>query len=158
MRVLSLRLVTDTMLQHLAESLPFPVGDGVAPAAGGWEAGTPNTGQFTPYVVLKCTGATDAQGRSIGRPWGAWDVTFSVGAYGGLRGQCDWVADSVRLVMADTLGGRGLLSVDQNGDEWRLGGCRSSTVGGPYRTDEVDPPYWQTTDAYQFTYDLSRTA
>lgn len=157
MRVLSIRLVTDSLLTKLNADLDFPVGDGLAPSEGGWEGGTPNSGQFTPYAVLRVTGASDAQARSVGRPWAAWDINLSMGAYGGLRSQCDWVADSVRLLMADEFGGRGTVLVAQGGTTWKLGGCRATAVGGPFRTDEMDPPYWQSTDTYQLTYDLSHT-
>lgn len=159
MKSLPRRESTDFLVAFLSEGLgTVPVGDGVAPNAGGWSGGAPNVGEFVPYLVVRLVSGTVATGRSIGREWSAWDLTFDVSAFGGSRPQCDWVGDTARAWLSHATSGRGQDFLDVDGDTWRFGGARIDSVSGPSRVDAVDPPYWQSTDRYTFSTDRSRMA
>ena len=79
-------------------ALPL-VGDGVAPADGGWIHGQPGDGVFRPYVALVSGGASPIN-EHLDSFNPDWSVTFSLRSFGGSRKQCDWMATLMRGLIA----------------------------------------------------------
>lgn len=113
------------------------VGDGAAPAEGGWVAGQPGSGLFRPYVVLVAGGATPRwQDPSTYTP--CWAVAFSPRSYGGSRAQCDLMATAVRSCaesMAKTVFAG-----------WKVVNVEWGSLGATTRVDATSPPFWQAFD------------
>jgi hypothetical protein len=118
----------------------FTVGDGEAPAAGGWQ-GSPEVSPFTPYVVVHSMpgGTTDG---TMAAPNIDAAVDYQTTCVGATRAQAEEIADDVRDVMLDaalTLAG-GLRVVIHR---------RLDFLGGALRDDTVQPALYIVPDRYR---------
>lgn len=125
-----------TALIDLLEDAGLLVGDGTAPATGGW---TKNKGDFQGYVVLHALpgGVTDG---SIDSPDEHAEPVYQVSGHGATRAQAELVADTARAaLLTDPLvvSGRTVAQVSID----MLGGCR--------RLDDLQPPQWQSVERYR---------
>lgn len=134
--------LTDRMIETLAQATEERVGDGVAPADGGWLAGQPNVGVFVPYLVLVDGGMIPRNDVMCDNP--DWLATWSVRYFGGSRSQCDWIASKGRnaLPSLDRMTFGGL-------DVYQVQSRDLVSIGAVTRVDQVDPPYWQCFDTVQ---------
>lgn len=130
--------LTDAVLELIAAGGVL-VGDGVAPASGGWDKGQPKVSRFVPYSVTGMAGAS-VRAYNMGKPSDDWDVSFSLRSFGGSRKQADWAANLARLSITGMIGTR-------FGD-YVVGAVIWQSLGGVSRIDSVDPPYWQISDGF----------
>jgi hypothetical protein len=125
------RELTDAIIASLTTA-GLTVGDGIKPAAGGWQ-GTPGSANFNPYVIVYATPGGFYDG-SIAAPFADARVDYTISGFGASQDQAQWCADKVFARLIDpanvTVSGRGvqLLSPDVDG------GC--------IRDDDVTPPIW----------------
>lgn len=135
--------LTDLLLTHLETESGQLVGDGIAPAEGGWADGQPNKGIFVPYMVAVSSGATveiNDMAYAID-----WRVNWSLRSFGGSRKQADWIATKSRNAV------EGLLhSTFGTDDPYKIIGVAWSALGPVTRIDTVNPPFWQTFDSFGF--------
>lgn len=134
--------LTQALLDTLTASLGKPVGDGQAPAAGGWR-GDPNapTSKFVSYVVLIPLPAQNSSG-SLGDSQSEWRLGYQLVSVGIRRDQVELISDRSRGLL-DALRGQKL----QLGDHrWGLQQVRTEVIGGLARNDATDPPYWTQAD------------
>lgn len=136
--------LTDDMLLYLTTQLAdkdILVGDGHAPADGGWTGGQPGEGSFQPYVVL-ATGPAQKQSRDpLATDDTSWLATYTVKSVGALRSQTDWTADQARKVLADFR----FKHINLDGD-WAIRQTTFPRLGGVDRNDATDPPTWEQVD------------
>ena len=135
--------LTDVFLDSMSLALDTAgfsatlVGDGTAPAEGGWVAGQPGSGLFRPYVVLVSGGAAPRwQTPASYTP--CWAVAFSLRSYGGSRPQCDLMATAARGC-ADAMGKTEFAS-------WKVVNVEWGSLGATTRVDAASPPFWQAFD------------
>ena len=138
--------LTDALFASLQTSLGTSpvdplVGDGVAPAGGGWLEGQPGDGVFRPYCVLVSAGAS-TRGMSIAtyEPV-VWTVGFSLRSFGGSRVQCDRMADRARNVVA------GIVGTSFGQPSWRVISVEWQSLGPVVRVDSTSPAFWQVFDS-----------
>lgn len=131
--------LTDELLVALARTGEL-IGDGVAPAEGGWLAGQPNVEAFRPYAVLVDGGTNPIRSPNLITKRTSWNATWSIRYFGGSRPQCDWIAGKFRLAVEAVMGlefsnidPHRIINVDQ-------------MLGPVQRNDQVDPPFWQAFD------------
>jgi hypothetical protein len=145
--VLDVGLLTDSLLSHvtariasLVVSTPRPlVGDGVAPAGGGWLEGQPGQGVFRPYAVVASAGVSPVyQNLSSFDP--DWNASFSLRSFGGSRKQCDWMANLSRLAIAGF--------VPKSVGSFSVIGLQWGGLGPTSRVDATEPPFWQVFDSF----------
>lgn len=131
--------LTDAIIAILTAA-SFVVGDGEAPAAGGW-SGAPLTSTYVPYVNVHAVpgGLTDGPISLPDVDAGADYILISVGA---TRGQAEAVGDDVRALMLTAavtlLNSRSVVH------------RRIEMLGGAVRDDTVLPPVWFVSDRYRF--------
>jgi hypothetical protein len=138
--VISIAAMTTMLAQRLSQS-GVVVGDGVAPAAVGWSAGTPNIASFVGYSVFSFNGASPTN-PDIFKAEPEWQTNWMLRHYGGSRQQVDWVADQVRASVV------GVLKETFGTEPFKVIGVIWSQLGGVSRNDQVDPPYWQAQDVF----------
>lgn len=117
----------------------YTVGDGEAPAAGGW-SGAPITSTYVPYVNVHGVpgGSTDGTIADLDADASADYILISVGA---TRAQAEAMGDDVRATMVSgdlPLTGR------------RVALRRVEMLGGAVRDDTVQPPVWIVSDRFRF--------
>jgi hypothetical protein len=140
-------LLTSAFVAHLVTQLEDAVlvGRGTAPTDGGWSAGQPGRGTFTPYVVVK-TGVARAAANArdpVGIEGYTWDVGYTLLSVGTTDSQADDVADQVRVAVC-AFHDRSILSLrDTN---WAVDKSAPLVYGPSTRNDSVDPPYWEIAD------------
>jgi len=138
--------MTVLLLNTLALGDPqLLVGDGVAPRDGGWTEGTPNTGSFSAYTVLNFVGAAPAH-PDIDKADPEWATRWSMSHSGGSRAQADWVATQARTRILTAL-----KATFGDDDTFKIIGIVWTTLGGMSRNDQVDPPYWNSSDSLILT-------
>ena len=130
--------LTDLVLAHLGTANVL-VGDGVAPAEGGWLSGQPGAGVFRPYATLVVTGGVPAA-LGLDSDFPAWAVGFSLRSFGGSRSQCDAQAALARGAM------EGLQQETFGAAAWVIAGVQWQALGAMVRVDASSPPFWQVFD------------
>jgi len=137
--------LTDLLIYQLSTDTGELVGDGIAPAEGGWLKGQPNQSVYVPYMVLVSGGASvminDLDGNLD------WTVNWSLRYFGGSRKQVDWIANKARNaidggpnnVLHNTFG------VNQ---PFKITAVQWTNLGAVSRVDTVNPPYWQVYDSF----------
>ena len=123
-----------------------PVGDNVAPAAGGWANGQPGSGVFVPYLVV-VTGGGAPRAQSPGSVIPTFSVSYSLRSHGGSRAQCDWMAK---------VGRDGIYGVSQVkfGDPlWKVINVEWQQLGPMLRNDSTAPPSWSVSDTFLLVVD-----
>lgn len=156
MSVLDHGALTDMVLAYLATGVAAnpdvttgkepPIGDGVAPAAGGWVDGQPGSGIFVPYVTLMSGGAAP-RALSPASVVPTWAVAFELRSTGGSRSQVDWMAKVAR----DSLDG---LKLQRFGDpSWKVVNVEWVRLGPVTRNDATAPPTWQAADTVSLICD-----
>jgi len=140
--------ITDYLLTELVNTLDgVLVGDGVAPDDGGWKGGDIGAGTFAAYVVLTTGVATQVNTPPQGlkdQSGDAWNLTYTLASYGGVRQQADDVADQVRAAWQQI----DLLRSVDLGQPWGFQSRQITTYGA------VSPEYagtrvqwWSVSDA-----------
>ena len=130
MTIASLRSHTDAVVAALDAVTGIEVGDGVAPAAGGW-AGTPGESTFAGYVIVYPLGST--LDGPLAAPDADAELTWQLTCVGATRQQCEWVVDAALGALvgaALTVTGRATV------DRIRL----VDGTGGTRRDDTTQPP------------------
>ena len=152
--------LTDLLIAHLVAAIaadpavtdpakPPPVGDNVAPAAGGWVDGQPGAGVYVPYLVVVTAGSaprTLAQSTTVP----AWGCGYSVRAHGGNRTQTDWMAKVGRDAIAGLKGH--LFGADP---AWGIINVEWTGLGPMLRNDSTAPPSWSVADTVTLVADTS---
>ncbi|HEY5787505.1 MAG TPA: hypothetical protein VIT65_22295 [Microlunatus sp.] len=120
------------------------LGRGVAPPEGGWPNGTPGSGAFVPYTVLK-TGAATTPGPSqperLGRYRTSWMVAYAVTFHGKNESSVDEYADTVRdQILALPR------EVSLDGVDWTVQQVQIARMGATERDDSTSPAHWRLTD------------
>jgi len=143
--------LTDLVLETLAAAVAAnpdvttgkepPIGDGVAPAGGGWVEGQPGNGVFVPYGVL-ASGGGAPRALDLGGHVPGFAIGFSLRAHGGSRSQCDWMATVLRSSI------EGLSHQTFGADPWKIINIEWPTLGPVSRVDAVAPPFWQVFDTF----------
>lgn len=138
--------LTDAIIAQLTATGEL-IGDGVAPADGGWLKGQPNQSVFAPYTVLVSTGANvminDLDGNLD------WTVNFNLRHFGGSRKQVDWIANKTRIAV--DAGPNNLLhSTFGTVEVFKITAIQWQNLGSVTRVDTVNPPYWQCFDSVGF--------
>lgn len=117
------------------------VGDGIAPAGGGWLSGQPNVSAFVPYGTVVGTGATLPETSfKYADQIKSWDVSYKLSTFGGSREQCDWAAYRLRDTLGDCVG--------QEFGEYLVQMASWRQLGPLIRNDSVDPPMWSVSDLF----------
>lgn len=141
--------MTDLVLSRLQQAIDAGVsssakplvGDGVAPADGGWLQGQPGDGTFRPYTVLVSGGAVPRY-LDVSTFAPDWAVSYSLRSFGGSRRQCDWMA---------TLARKAAYAVHQGTfTGWQVIGLEWGSLGPVSRVDSTSPPFWQVFDNVTF--------
>ena len=131
-----------SMLSVSFSSVGVLVGDGVAPEAGGWAEGTPNTmGGFTPYIVLSTT--SPASSTMLNTPLCTTlpvrlDIPYVLVSYQNTRADADAVAASARGYLKnlpESIVFLGDLRFKAN-DVW------IDSLTGAIRNDSTHPKMW----------------
>lgn len=137
--------VTALVLSRYADEL-LPVGDGVAPEAGGWASGQPGVSVFVPYAVVGFGGGAvaDTSLCSNGR---TWRLSYDLRYWGGSRRQCDWAATTGRRQVDGCH--RESFVDETTGRSWLVYGLRWAGLGSVSRYDQTDPPFWQARDVLE---------
>jgi hypothetical protein len=154
--MIDIGVLVDTVIEHLEAVIAAdpgvtagkapPVGDNVAPDAGGWAAGQPGSGVFVPYVVLATGGsAPRALAQSTSIP--AWAVGFSLRSHGGSRQQCDWMARVARDGIA------GLKGTKFGEPIWKIINVEWMGLGPMLRNDATAPASWSVNDTVTLVCD-----
>jgi len=134
--VLDVGLLTTRIIELLGEH-GLRVGDGVAPEAGGWATGSPNVAKFVAYTVVAFDGANPSLPGMVLPE--AWEASVSLRHHGGSRAQVDFQATAARAVIEEcrdvVVGPHKVVNIT-----WR-------SLGGPTRYDQVDPPFWSSSDS-----------
>ena len=135
--------LTDLVLGHLQTVSGELVGDGIAPADGGWVKGQPNQSVFVPYSVLASGGASPTV--TDFRYTFDWRVSWSLRHFGGSRKQVDWIATKNRSAV------EGLLQEHFGvSDEFKIIGMSWDSLGAVNRIDTTNPAFWQAFDSFSF--------
>lgn len=134
--------MTELYLDHLRTETENYVGDGVAPAEGGWLKGQPNQSVFVPYIVAVNEGSSvfSQDFRNVTE----WRVSWSMRYFGGTRKQLDWMALKGREAI------QSFLKTEFGTDVYRVSGIEWRGLGSVNRVDAVNPPYWQAFDSFAF--------
>jgi len=115
------------------------VGDGAAPADGGWLHGQPGSGVYRPYVVVVSRGASPQWNDLVDE--GTWSVGFELRSFGGSRRQADLMAHMARLAVD------GLVTGQSFGTPvGKVVGTQWVSLGAVVRVDATAPPTWQVFD------------
>lgn len=133
------RHITDQMLTWLADT-GKPVGDGEAPAGGGWQ-GEVNKSNFTPYVVLSVLSGSPDNAGPLGDAGSSVTFSYALTVYGLSREQCEWMADEARRALED----RPKTVVAMSSHNQRINYITTQTYGGINRLQQ-EPPYYACTD------------
>lgn len=130
--------VTAAIITRL-EAAGWVVGDGEAPAAGGW-SGTPSASTFVPYVDVHPTPGGDTDG-TIAAPNADAMPDYQLISVGATRAQAEIMGDEVREVMLASA-----LSLPAGRAAIHM---RIDMLGGAIRDDSVQPAVWIVSDRYR---------
>jgi hypothetical protein len=137
--------MTSYLIARLSESFSGSgvlVGDGVAPDAGGWTEGTPNTvGGFVPYIVISTTSPTSST--MLNTPLCTTlpvrlDIPYVLASYQNTRADADAVAAAAREYLKN-------LPAEpvQLGDlKFRSHDVWVDSLTGAIRNDSTHPKMW----------------
>lgn len=133
---------TTGLVAYLTAETALPVGDGKAPADGGWE-GQPGISPFVAYLVVHSIpgGAIDG---TLGEPHLDLDGIWQVNAHGGDRLSCEIAQDLARAQLltspppAITVAGRTI--------KW----VTCDVPAGTARQDPDQPAIWSSFERYRF--------
>ena len=151
-------LLTTALLAHLGSVLgaAVPTGRGTAPPEGGWSAGQPGAGTFTPYVVVKTSVGRPAPPQTLGRHTiPRWQLGYRLSTAGWLESEVDTVANAVRSAACDW-GTTSMVNLDLAGTVWRLERIALESLGPTIPNRSTDPPYWDVTDDVSVWLSLQR--
>lgn len=138
--------LTAQVVMALASESRQLVGDGIAPAGGGWLSGQPNVSAFVPYGVVLFQGASlPDPALRYSQQIRSWETQWRVSSYGGSRVQCDWVATLMREGVDDCIG--------QEFGGYRVSTAMWRSLGPMNRSDAVDPPMWNVSDSFTLRCD-----
>jgi hypothetical protein len=141
--------ITDAVIAT-AELVGFPIGDAEAPRDGvaGWQGGQPNQDgtNFVPYSVITPLSVTTGSG-PLSDSEGDLVIPYAVTSYGVSRKQCEWMADSVRLVL-DGLTRTNIVMFAGKPTEYarRVQQVVDQTIGAVQRVSDTDPAYYGQSD------------
>ena len=144
MKIFDRGTLTEVVLDHLRTGVGgknLPLGDGVAPAAGGWIGGQPGEGAFVPYLVLMSSPASP-QAEAIGNRFSRWAVPYQIRSFGASRQQADWSLDLARNTLVTLIGEYYMLPA-----RWGISNMELLSIGGATRNDSTNPPYFESTDS-----------
>lgn len=129
--------LTDRLLTALATT-GKPVGDSAQPAGAAWASAPNVTGsQFTPYLVLTPMAASRSSG-SIGMPQAEWQLPYAISAYGVLRSQVEWMADTARTALAALRNTVLALGTEH----YKVQQVWTALIDRPVPNYATDPPIW----------------
>lgn len=140
------RRIITKYLFTLLETSGKPVGLSQSPIAGGWR-GQPNVDgtNFTPYVVINPNPSTAPSGFAEGpiSEWQAdWKLSYSVASFGVMPEQCEWMADTARILLNQATGE----VITSGSNSYVVQQVRVDGLGGLVRVDATEPPYWGQND------------
>lgn len=152
-RIYSRGPLTDGLLEYLAGGLgstAIVLGDGAAPQDAGWTGGQAGVGQYRAYAVFNAGTATPNLNATVQGRTTSWKQPYTVDCYGGSRQQVDWVSDMLKplidvYALASPPPGHRVLDLDA---PWKVVLSNYTSLGGPSRNDQVDPPIWRASDAF----------
>lgn len=152
-RIYSRGPLTDFLLSYLTTGLAttaLMLGDGIAPKSGGWTGGQPGAGSFSAYAVLNAGQSTPNQRENILGRNTSWKQPYTLDCYGGSRQQADWASDMLKPLI-DAISAAspppGLRTIDLDAP-WKIVLSNYTSMGGPTRSDQVDPPVWRAADSF----------
>lgn len=137
--------LTDLVISQISTVTGELVGDGIAPAGGGWLQGQPNQNVFVPYTVVVSAGATVEIDGLDGRL--DFIVNWSLRHFGGSRKQCDWIAQKSR----DAIDNEPSALITQTfgvDTPYKIIDVRWQNLGAVTRIDTVNPAFWQSYDSF----------
>lgn len=146
--------ITDELLSYLRlleGTNPVVIGDGEVPAAGGWE-GQPQRSLFTASVVLR-TGVAVPNHRETLKGWhSSWRMSYGLQSIGGLRAQCDDIADLIRNgVLNFALSTVGPLAA------WKVSSVVFTQLGPVAKVGNDENATWELQDSVELWVDRERT-
>ncbi len=115
------------------------VGEGEAPAAGGW-AGSPGQSDYTGYVVIYPTPGGPSDG-TVSVPNADSATDYQIVSVGATSRQAETVADEVREVLTAAL---------PSLVERRVTHVNVAMLGGAVLDDTVLPTVWMVSDRYRY--------
>jgi len=129
-----------------AETAGKPVGLANAPLDGGWQ-GQPNSDgtNFVPYVVVYPTSASWSAG-PVSDPSADRHLPYSLGSYGVLPDQTEWMADLVRAAVASL----SKTTITVGSESYKVQKVDVEVLGALLRYDQTDPPFWGQVDQISF--------
>jgi hypothetical protein len=130
--------VTDAIISRLTGA-SFVVGDGEAPAAGGW-SGSVGQSTFVGYVDVHPLPGGDVDG-TLAAPNADAAPDYQLISVGATRAQAEFIGDEVREVMIASP-----LSLPTGRTNVLL---RIEMLGGAMRDDTVQPAVWIVSDRYR---------
>jgi hypothetical protein len=130
--------VTDAIIARLTAA-SLTVGDGEAPAAGGW-SGSAGQSTFVPYVDVHPLPGGDVDG-TLAAPNADAAPDYQLISVGATRAQAEFIGDEVREAMLSTA------LTDPTGRSIAL--LTIEMLGGCIRDDTVQPAVWMVSDRYR---------
>lgn len=119
------------------------VGRGSAPQSGGWSAGQPGVGTFTPYLTIKAGAATPRETEVLGRKRAlhSWACSYKMSYASHRESFADDTADKGRKALSVY---KGDLVLD--GVTWSIEKIDFPRLGATGPNNTTDPPFWDVTD------------
>lgn len=139
------RIFTEAVMTAIGATT-MPVGLANAPLDGGWQ-GQPNSQgtNFTPYSVVYPGAATWSSG-PVANPSADRHLPYTVGSYGVLPEQAEWMADQARAALAAL----SKTTVVLGTDSYKIQKVDVELIGALTRFDQTDPAFWGQTDQISF--------
>lgn len=140
---ISRRQLTDLVISTIHAATIRPVGDAIAPAAGGWQGQPNNAGSnFVPYNVV-LPGLANRSSGPFDAPQADWQLPYLIWGFGVVRNQCEAIADLAR----DALEVLRAQIVDLGGTNYKIQQVRTESIGAVNRYDQTDPAYYGQQDS-----------
>jgi hypothetical protein len=152
MALIDVGSVTSWLITELLAT-PMAVGDGEAPLDAGWSEGVPNSGSFTPYVVIKqqpqvtstMTDTPLCDANAV-----RFEVPYQLVVYDISRAAADTLASAVRDRLKALTGKVACGDLTANADQIRI-----RSVQGGTRDDSTFPKFWMAST--NFTVNVARS-
>lgn len=140
------RTFTQLVLARL-QTTGKPVGLANAPQDGGWKGGQPNAdgSNFVAYSVLYPVAASYTTG-SVRDPQADVHLPYTVGSFGVIPDQAEWMADAARAALAGLVKTTAPLGTAT----YKIQKVDLELIGALNRYDATDPPFWGQTDQINF--------